>query len=114
MAGERIALTQPNLAGLTVCDAGHARCEPLAVPIDDANRFDWVLAGDAMWYRGRRTPGELVRYDLTRGATQLAQRLRADRARPVASPCARTGRALLVAREAPPAIDLMYAPRAAR
>ncbi|MFO1322919.1 MAG: winged helix-turn-helix domain-containing protein [Burkholderiales bacterium] len=111
--GHRIAIAQPDLPGLTLCDMATIECEQLAVPITDVNRYDWLLAGDALWFRTAGTPDELVRYDVKRRAIEwrsafvptafgLSLAVRAD------------GRALLVAREAPPAIDLMYAPRAAR
>lgn len=109
VAGRRIAFAQPGLTGLTLCDLETLKCEPLAVAIGDANRFDWLLTHDAVWHRDAAAPDELVRLDLARrdvvrrhalGPAALGQSfaVRPD------------GRALLVAREERPAIDLMLAP----
>lgn len=110
VAGGRIALMQPQLAGLVLCGIASMKCEPLPLPISEANRFDWLLTSDAVWYRAGSSPDELVRYDLARReatwrgafaptALGLSVAVRPD------------GREVLVAREAPPAIDLLLAPR---
>ena len=109
VAGPRLAFAQPGLTGLTLCDLATLKCEPLLVAIGDANRFDWLLTGDAVWYREAAAPGTIVRYDLARravgerhafgpAALGLSFAVRPD------------GRVLVAAREEPPAIDLMLAP----
>jgi Tol biopolymer transport system component/DNA-binding winged helix-turn-helix (wHTH) protein len=107
VAGDRIAFMQPNLSGLTLCELATLRCEPLAAAVDEGNRFDWYLTRDAVWYR---TPvPEVVRYDLARRA--ITSRLSfAPTAFGLSLAVSGDGRKLLVAREAPPLIDLMYAP----
>ena len=67
-AGRLIAFAQPGLTGLTLCDLATQKCEPLPVAIGDANRFDWLLTGDAVWYREAAAPDTIVRYDLARRA----------------------------------------------
>ena len=111
VAGNRIAFTQPELTGLTLCDLGTLKCEPVAVPVGEANRFDWLLTDDAVWYRTAAAPDELVRFDLARRAIGWRSAF-APTAFGLAFAVRPDGRALLVAREEPPAIDLMLAPRA--
>ena len=110
VAGNRIAFMQPQLTGVTLCELATLKCEPLAVPLGEANRFDWVLTADALWYRAGSTPDEVRRFDLPRrevtwrGAfvpTGMGLSLAPDP----------DGRALLVVRESPPILDLMIAPR---
>ena len=113
IAGNRIAFTQPELTGLTLCDLGTLKCEPVVVPVGEANRFDWLLTDDAVWYRTAAPPYELVRFDLARRAIDWRNAF-APTAFGLAFAVRPDGRALLVAREEPPAIDLMYAPRNAR
>lgn len=111
--GNRIAFAQPELGGLTLCDLATMRCGPLPLPIDESNRFDWLLTGDAVWYRGGARPGALIRYDLA---------MRRETWRSAFAPTALglsiavtpDGRSVLVAREAPTAIDLLLAPRLGR
>ncbi len=111
--GNRVAFAQPQLPGLTLCDLGSLRCDPLPLPIDESNRFEWLLTGDALWYRTPAPPFELVRHDLARRRVVWRSAFA-----PTAfgqSIAVRPGNgALLVARQAPPAIDLMLAPRHAR
>ena len=113
VAGNRIAFTQPELTGLTLCDLRTLKCEPLEVPIGEANRFDWLLTNDAVWYRTAATPDELVRFDLARRSIGWRSAF-APTAFGLAFAVRPDGRALLVAREEPPAIDLMLAPLRAR
>jgi hypothetical protein len=111
VAGDLVALMQPNLAGLTVCDLRTLRCEPVDAAIDETNRFDWFLTRDAVWYR--TAPPEVVRYDLARRAITWRHPF-APTAFGLSLAVSPDERALLVARESPPAIDLMYAPAPAR
>jgi len=106
VAGARIAFMQPNLTGLTLCELASLACAPLALPIDEDNRFDWLLTRDAVWYRDGAS---VVRYDLARRAIDWRSKWGpAALGLSIAVRPDETG--LLVAREAPPAIDLMYAP----
>lgn len=66
-----LAYTRPGHTGASLCRLADLACEALDVPLDDANRFDWVLAAQALYYPvpapgGRR----LARFDL--GARKLA------------------------------------------
>jgi len=113
VAGDRVAFMQPELRGLTLCDLPSLRCEPLDAGIDDANRFDWFLARDAVWYRTTAAPPEVVRYDLAKRAATWRHPF-APTAFGLSLAASPDGRSLLVAREAPPAIDIMYAPVAGK
>ena len=108
VAGGRLAFTQPQLPGLTLCALATLACGPLALPIGEANRFDWLLTGDAVWYRTPEAPYALVRHDLARGAATWRSDF-APTALGLSIAVAPGGRAVLVAREAPPTIDLMLA-----
>lgn len=112
VAGGRVALLQPALDGLTLCDLASRTCEPLALPIAESNRFEWLLTADAVYYRA---PGasDLTRFDLARRAVTTTFPLGpgAAGASLAISP---DGRTLVVAREAPLAIDLMLAPAVTR
>jgi DNA-binding winged helix-turn-helix (wHTH) protein/dipeptidyl aminopeptidase/acylaminoacyl peptidase len=110
VAGDRIAYTQPQLIGLTLCKLSTLMCEPIAVPVGQSNRSDWLLTGDAVWYRTGDAPDEIVRYDIARRAVTWRSTF-APTALGLSLAVRPDGRALLIAREAPPAIDLMYAPR---
>ena len=83
------------------------------MPVGEANRFDWLLTDDAVWYRTAAAPDELVRYDLARRAIDWRSAF-APTAFGLSFAVRPDGRALLVAREEPPTIDLMYAPRGPR
>jgi hypothetical protein len=113
VAGGRLAYMQPQLTGLTLCTLPELRCAPLDVPIGEANRFDWLLTADALWYRAGTTPDELVRYDLARRSVTWRGRF-APTAFGLSFAVRPDGGALLVAREGPLAIDLMLAPRVRR
>ena len=109
VAGGKLAFMQPNLIGLTLCDLKTLRCEPLDVAIDESNRFDWFLTPDAVWHRTLGTPAEVARYDLGKRAITWRHPF-APTAFGLSLAASADGRSLLVAREAPPAIDLMFAP----
>ncbi len=111
VAGGRIAFAQPQLVGLTACELATLRCHPLPVPIDDASRYDWTLAPDAVWRHVADDGRSVVeQVDVASGKV----------VRTVASPGAgagvslaagRGGVPLLVAHEEPPQVDVMIAPR---
>ena len=109
VAGEHLAYMQPQLTGLTLCTLPGLRCAPLALPINESNRFDWLLTPDAVWYRAATTPDELVRYDLARREVTWRGKF-APTAFGLSFAVRPDGGALLVAREGPLAIDLMLAP----
>ena len=109
VAGGRVAFAQPGLAGLTLCELATLTCEPLPIAIGDANRFDWRLTADAVWHRTQDAPDEIVRYDLARRATGARHAFAAG-APGLAFAVRPDGRALVLAREERPAIDLMLAP----
>ena len=109
IAGDRLAYAQPQLTGLTVCTLPSLACRPLDVPIDDATRFDWTLAPDAVW---RQVPADdgakLARVDLDSGR----ETLRLDfgpTANGVAIAAGLRGAPLFVAREERTQVDLMVA-----
>ncbi len=111
--GNRIAYAQPQLPGLTLCDLATFRCDALPLPIDEDNRFDWLLTADAIWYRSATPPFELIRHDLARGGAVWRSAF-APTAAGMAIAVRPDNRALIVARAAAPSIDLMLAPRDAR
>ena len=111
VAGDKVAFMQPSLPGLTLCDLASLRCAPIGTEIDEANRFDWLLTPDAVWYRTIAQPPEVVRYDLARQAITWRSGF-VPTALGLSLAVSPDARALLVAREAPPVIDLMYAPAA--
>ncbi len=107
IAGNALVFTQPQLSGATRCRLDTLQCEPVAIGLDDSNRFDWALGGDAIWYLSRGD-GKLVRHDLASHAERrFAYAPTAVGTNIAVSP---DGKLLLLAREAPPLIDLMIAP----
>jgi len=83
------------------------------IALDDANRYDWVLGSDSIYFPegapGRR---QLARFDLAQG--RIGWRLDfAPTAAGLAIAPSPDGKHLVVSREDRPAIDLMIA-RAAR
>jgi len=109
VAGDKVAFMQPSLPGLTLCDLDSLQCAPIGPAIEEANRFDWLLTRDAVWYRTIAQPSEVVRYDLVRQAITWRSDF-APTALGLSLAVSPDERALLVSREAPPVIDLMYAP----
>ncbi|MBS0319668.1 MAG: PD40 domain-containing protein [Proteobacteria bacterium] len=111
VADGRIAFAQPQLTGLTVCELATLACRPLPVPIDDATRYDWTLAPDALWRQVVTADGgALERIDLATGA--VVQRYPTGAAALGVNVAAGPGGVpLFVAREDTPDIDLMVAPR---
>lgn len=107
VAGNTLVYTQPQLPGATRCRLDTLQCEPVAIGLDDGNRFDWALSGDAIWYLSR-DDGHLVRHELASHAERrFAYAPTAVGTNIAVSP---DGKLLLLAREAPPLIDLMIAP----
>lgn len=111
ISGDLLAYAQPQLTGLTVCTLPALACRPLAIPVDDATRFDWTLAPDALWVRvGVGETAQLARYDPANGRETLRLPL-GPTAAGTNIAAGRGGVPLLVAREAPVEIDVMIAPR---
>ncbi len=111
--GNRIAFAQPELRGLTLCDLASLQCGPLPIAIDEGNRFDWLLTGDAVWYRAGTRPDALIRHDLA-ARRETWRSAFAPTALGLSIAVAPDGRTVLVAREAPLVIDLLLAPPLAR
>jgi len=76
------------------------------LPIDEDNRFDWLLTRNAVWYRDGES---VVRFDLGRRAVDWRSKS-GPAALGLSIGVHPDESTLLVAREAPPSIDLMYAP----
>jgi Tol biopolymer transport system component/DNA-binding winged helix-turn-helix (wHTH) protein len=113
LTAERLVFTQPDLKGATSCTLPELTCGRLDIALDDATRHDWLLAGGSIWFP-LRVPGgrQLARFDLAEG--RLAERRTfAPTANGLAIAVSPDGKRLAIAREDPPAIDLMIA-RAAR
>ncbi len=74
-------------------------------------RLGWTLADDALWIGLYGTPGELVRFDLAqhRVTARIAPGPLAIGGNLAISPDQRLA---IIARQEPPAIDLMLAPTA--
>ena len=102
-----IAISQPQVRGLTLCGLADLECEVLPVPISDSTMGAWTLGAGGVYYLDISTePASLARYD-------LAERRVSWRAPYDPIPFGRTlavapdGAKLLLAREAPTLIDLM-------
>lgn len=107
LAGDTLVYTQPQLPGATRCRLASLQCTALAIALNDDNRFDWGLTQDAVWFLSQ-DDGMLVRYDLA----NLTEKRFAYAPTAVGTNIAVSpdDRQLLLAREAPPLIDLMIAP----
>ncbi len=108
-----LVYTRPGVPGATRCRLEDLACEPLAIALDDAIRYDWVLGADAIYFPdgapGRR---QLARFDLAEGRIAWRRDF-APTASGLAIAPSPDGKRLVVSREDRPAIDLMIA-RAAR
>ena len=103
--GSRLAYSQPQLRGLTICTLPALDCTRVEVPIGDANRFEWTLSANAVWYAQGR---ELVRHDLASGRET---RRALEGTAPIGTiSVAGDERSALVAREDRAEVDLMLAP----
>ena len=110
VVGDTIAFTQPQLPGITLCSLSSLHCEPVAVPVGDDSRFDWLLTPQALWYiEEKDANAELVRYDL---AARSVRRLPvAPTGLGLSAAVSPDGRQLILAREEKLLIDLVYARR---
>jgi Tol biopolymer transport system component/DNA-binding winged helix-turn-helix (wHTH) protein len=105
----RIAFTQPQLAGLTVCRLDTLACEPTALQIPEVDLFHWTLGARSIYLRVRDEGGaRLARYDLASRRIAPASSLAPSGAGASIAVSPDEDR-LLVVREEGPAIDLMLA-----
>ncbi len=102
-----IAISQPQVRGLTLCGLSDFECEALPLPISDSTVGAWALGAGGVYYLDASTdPMSLARYD-------LAERRVSWRSPYYPIAFGRTlgvapdGAKVLLAREAPTLIDLM-------
>jgi len=106
VSGARLAYSQPQLRGLTLCTLPALDCRRMDVPIGDANRFQWTLSDRALWYADGNA---LVRVDLVNGR-QTRRTLEGPA--PIGTMAiAADERSVLLSREDRAEVDLMLAPR---
>jgi len=110
LRGERLVYAEPRRSDLTVCELPDLRCTSLGLP-EQSGRTGFALAGDAVWVGYYGDPGELVRFDLASRAItrRIAHGPSAIGTNLAVSPDERRA---IIARQEPPAIDLVLAPRA--
>lgn len=104
-----LVYTQPQLTGATRCKLDTMNCTPSKVELDDSTRFDWALGKNVLWFLGRNEARKLalIRLDLETGRRQAFDFAPSAAGTNIA--VSRDGKSLLVAREAPPVVDLMIA-----
>ena len=106
----RLVFQQPQLEGLTTCDIATLRCEPLALPIGEAARFDWALGEKALYFpRDENGVRLLARYGLAERRVTWATPFTPTGSGTSVAPSPDDS-ALVVMREEPVEIDLMIAP----
>jgi Tol biopolymer transport system component/DNA-binding winged helix-turn-helix (wHTH) protein len=113
VSGNTLVYTLPQLTGATRCELDTLRCTPIKVALNDANRFDWTLGKDAIWYR-TASEGQLVlaKYDLISGKVEHFDFPPTGAGSSIAA--STDGKRLIVMREEPPVIDLMLVRKTAR
>ena len=93
-------------AGLTLCTLPALDCTRVDVPLGDANRFQWTVSENAIWYGDGNA---LVRLDV---ATGRETRRTLEGAAPIGTiAIAADERSALLSREDRAEVDLMLAPR---
>ena len=109
LRNDRLVYAQPQQSDLTVCELPELRCAAAGLP-EHEGRTGFALGRDALWVGYYGEPGELVRFDLaSRTVTQrFAHGPSAVGINLAISPDERHA---LIARQEPPAIDLMLASR---
>jgi Tol biopolymer transport system component/DNA-binding winged helix-turn-helix (wHTH) protein len=101
-----VAISQPQVRGLTLCTLAGFECEALPLPISDSTVGAWAIGAGGIYYLDVAEPMSLARYD-------LGERRVSWRSPYYPIPFGRTlavapdGAKLLLAREAPTLIDLM-------
>ncbi len=109
VTGNELIFTQPQMNGATRCRLDTLACAPLQIELGEQNRFEWTLAPDAVWYRRPGAPASvLVRHDLKTGKLSVHDYPPTATGTNLAA--SSDGRYLVVAREAPPSMDLMMVP----
>jgi len=109
LSAGRIAFMQPQLPGITICGLETLACEPTGADISGDEMYHWTLGARAIYLRATiAETSKLARYDLARRAiTQSWDFFPSGAGASIAvSP---DEKILLLAREEPPAIDLMIA-----
>ncbi len=104
-----LVYTLPDLRGATICRLATLACERLDIGLGEEHRFDWLLTDRSIYYPVRVEGGRgLARYDL---ATRRLAETRdfGPTAAGLAIGASPDETRILVAREAPPSIDLMIA-----
>jgi hypothetical protein len=104
---ESIYFLQPQLTALTRCALATLICEPLALHIDEADLYHWTPSRGAVYFRAREGAAHLARYVIATGRVERVATFVPGGAGSSIAVSA-DGR-LLLAREEPPAIDLMIA-----
>ena len=107
--GERLAYSEPRARDIVVCTIPQLRCAPAGLR-EDERRMGWALGDDALWFGLYGEPGELVRFDLASRRYDARLPLSPSAVGPNLA-IAPGERVAIVARQEPPAIDLMLAPR---
>jgi DNA-binding winged helix-turn-helix (wHTH) protein/Tol biopolymer transport system component len=104
-----LVYTQPQLQGATRCKLDTMVCTPINIELDDNTRFDWALGYNVIWHLGLNDERKaaLVRVDLATGTRRTFDFAPSAAGTNIA--VSRDGKSLLVAREAPPVVDLMIA-----
>jgi hypothetical protein len=107
--GDAVVFVQPQVVGLTRCELASLVCEPIAIEIGESELYHWALGPGAIYFRSRAGGApHLARYDLaTRRVQHIADLIPNGAGTSIA--VSRDGRRLVIAREEPPAIDLMLA-----
>jgi DNA-binding winged helix-turn-helix (wHTH) protein len=107
--GGLLAYAEPHQSDLVVCTLPALRCAPAGLPPQDG-RTGWALADDALWIGIYGDPGELQRFDLATRVvtTRLPHGPYAIGPNLAIAPDQQLA---IVARQEPPAIDLMLARR---
>ncbi len=111
--GDRLVYTTERAAGMVACALPALTC----APIDGLGQLfdvdDWTLADGAVWYSAGTSKPVLRRYDFTQRRVTAELAFAPTALGPSVAATA-DGRQVVVARQEPPAIDLMLARRAAR
>jgi len=111
--GERLVYTTRPEDGLVACTLPALACAPLpgVGALSAAN--DWALGDDAIWYGGAQGKFMLRRYDFAAGRVTAEYPLAPTALGPNIAVTA-DGKHVVVARQDPPALDLMLARRGLR
>ena len=106
--GERLAYTTRPEDGVVACSLPVLACAPLQGVGALSGAEDWALGDDALWFAGASGDAVLRRYDFSAARVTATYPLAPTALGPNVA-VAPDGRHVVVARQAPPAIDLMLA-----